>query len=246
MGEGGQPIETDRVRAAGLEEGPHPPRFARRPLPSGEVRDWALLLAVTVITLPIEGWLPPASHEITTESLAVPPISQREQDPAIARHICSPVNTLMVARYLTGRDIELSPFVAAVHSEKRRMYGIWPRAIAAAAGQGVAGMVTALSGWGEVAGLLQAGLPVVVSVAYQACELAGGAVAATGGHLVTIIELTESTVIVNDPAASTAAVVRREYGLDEFSRAWLGNKLGICYVLWLPDVRFQKSDVRKI
>lgn len=208
--------------------------FAKRhknPLPMGEVKDWPVLLSMTLIALKAGGWIP-AYAGMTNKRLQVPPISQMEQDPAIARHICSPVNTLMVARYLTERQIELPPFIAAVHSARRRMYGIWPRAIAAAARQGVAGMVTALSGWDEVAALLQAGLPVIASIAYQTGELTGATVAATRGHLVTITGLTETAVMVNDPAAATAAEVRREYDLEEFSKAWFENKRGVCYLFW--------------
>jgi hypothetical protein len=201
--------------------------------------DFKCVLGITMIELPskdadhaFQRWIPWTSHGMTVNNIAVSPISQMEQDKAIARRICSPITALMVVRYLSQREIPLEPFVAVAYSPPRRMYGIWPRAIMAAARQGVAGMVTALAGWDEAAALLRAGLPVIATIAYQAGELAGAAVASTGGHLVTVIGLTATTVIVNDPAASTAAEVRREYDLEEFARAWFGNKRGVCYVLW--------------
>ena len=165
-------------------------------------------------------------------SLSIPPISQMEQSPDIARHICSPVNTAMVAGYLLGQPVPLGPVIASARSARRGMFGIWPNAIRAAALQGLPGMVTALAGWDDVAALLQAGLPVIATVAYGPGELAGAAVAATKGHLVTITGLKSGKVVVNDPAAANAAAVCREYDRDEFARAWFGNKQGVAYVLW--------------
>jgi hypothetical protein len=39
-------------------------------------------------------------------------------------------------------------------------------------------------------------------------------------------------VVVNDPASSTRAGVRRTYDRAEFERAWLPTSGGTAYVIW--------------
>ncbi|PYP99333.1 MAG: hypothetical protein DMF83_30930, partial [Acidobacteria bacterium] len=62
-------------------------------------------------------------------------------------------------------------------------------------------------------------------------ELGGAAVAATSGHLLVLVGLEGDTVLVNDPAAPTAASVPRRYRADELGNAWLARG-GIGYVLF--------------
>jgi Papain-like cysteine protease AvrRpt2 len=70
-------------------------------------------------------------------------------------------------------------------------------------------------------------------VRYAAGELSGAAIAATAGHLLVLVGMDGDTVLVNDPAAPTAAAVPRRYPAEEFGRVWLARG-GVGYVLFDP------------
>ena len=54
----------------------------------------------------------------------------------------------------------------------------------------------------------------------------------SNGHLVVIVGFTESgDVVVNDPAAHTAAGVRHVYDRTQFENAWLPTSGGLVYVI---------------
>jgi hypothetical protein len=89
--------------------------------------------------------------------------------------------------------------------------------------------VAARRGAAEAEQLLAAGLPLVASIVAGPGELQGFlAEGGTSGHLVVISGFDAAgDPIVNDPAASSNARVRRVYDRAQFERAWLGGSGGV-------------------
>lgn len=76
------------------------------------------------------------------------------------------------------------------------------------------------------------GTPLIVSVAFNRGELSGAPISSTAGHLMVLVGFTASgDVVVNDPAASSNAGVRRTYDRAQFEKAWLTKSGGLTYVL---------------
>jgi hypothetical protein len=164
--------------------------------------------------------------------LDVPPLSQLEADATLAARICSPTSVAMVLGYFR-RPVAATTVAADVFHPALDIYGVWPAAIRAAAARGVAGYLLRFPDWDAARWCLQRGLPIVASIRYAAGELSGAAVAATPGHLVVVVGFDGDTVLVNDPAAPTAAGVPRRYRADEFGAVWLARG-GVGYVFFDP------------
>src|SRR5207248_3415646 len=99
----------------------------------------------------------------------------------------------------------------------------------AAPARGLAGYRLRFPDWGAARWCLERGIPIVASVRYVAGELTDAAIGATPGHLLVLVGLEDDAVLVNDPAAPTAASVPRRYRADEFGRVWLARG-GVGYV----------------
>jgi len=165
--------------------------------------------------------------------LDVPALSQMEADAVLGARICSPTSVAMVLGYW-GRAAAPVALAAEILHPALDIYGVWPAAVRAAAARGVAGYLLRFPDWGAVRWCLARGIPIVASIRYAAGELTGAAIAATAGHLVVIVGLDGDTVLVNDPAAPTAASVPRRYRAEEFSRVWLA-RTAVGYVLFDPS-----------
>ena len=75
---------------------------------------------------------------------------------------------------------------------------------------------------------MDAGAPVVTSIAYGEGELHRAPVIRSAGHLVVVAGFSrQGDVVVRDPAAR-GRDVWTEYKRDEFARAWLGHG-GVLY-----------------
>jgi len=168
----------------------------------------------------------------TPARLDVPALSQIESDATLGPRICSPTSVAMVLGYWR-RDAPPSALAAEMFHADLDIYGVWPAAIRAAAARGLAGYLLRFPDWATARWCLERGVPVIASVRYAAGELTGAAVAATPGHLLVLVGVEDDTVLVNDPAAPTAATVRRRYRADEFGRVWLARG-GVGYVLFDP------------
>ena len=164
--------------------------------------------------------------------LDVPALSQMEADATLGPRLCSPTSVAMVLGYWR-RDASPSALAAEMFHTDLDIYGVWPAAIRAAAARGLAGYLLRFPDWATARWCLERGVPVVASVRYAAGELTGAAVAATAGHLLVLVGVEGDTVLVNDPAAPTAATVPRRYRADEFGRVWLARG-GVGYVLFDP------------
>ena len=164
--------------------------------------------------------------------LAVPALSQMDADEAIRMRICSPASVAMVLAYWSAR-VEVASLAREIFHPGLDRYGVWPAAIRAAGRYGVAGYLLRFPDWPSAAWCLTQGLPVIASVRYGAGELAGAAVPETTGHLLVLTGYEGDAVLVNDPAAATAASVARRYRLDQLCRVWL-ERAGVGYVLVRP------------
>ena len=83
---------------------------------------------------------------------------------------------------------------------------------------------------------VDAGIPLVASVAYQPGALKGAPTHGTDGHLVVVRGFTDAgDVVTNDPGAPTARSVRRTYDRGQFERAWLDGSGGLVYVIHRDD-----------
>jgi len=163
-------------------------------------------------------------------SLAVPARTQMTEPEAVRLRVCSPTSVGMALEYL-GRAVPTSTLAAEVFHAPSDRYGLWPAAVRAGAAHGVPGYLLRFTDWATAAWCLGRGLPIVASIRYAHGELAGAPMPETTGHLVVITGLEGEDVLVNDPAAATAAEVPRRYRRDELTRAWLA-RTGVGYVFF--------------
>jgi hypothetical protein len=124
--------------------------------------------------------------------------------------------------------------------------GNWAFNIAYAGRFGMRAFVTRLRGLDEAALFLDAGIPLVLSVAFAEGEL-DGAGYDTDGHLLVLAGFDErGHAVCNDPASHGLASndkVRTTYDRDQLERAWLRSSGGIAYVIHPPDVPLPEPPV---
>jgi hypothetical protein len=165
-----------------------------------------------------------------TTTLTVPPRTQMTEPEAIRLRICSPTSVAMALEYF-GCTLPTRAVAEEVFHAPTDRYGVWPAAIRTAAAHGIPGYLLRFPGWESAAWCLSRGLPIVASVRYARGELTNAAMCETTGHLIVLTGLEGDEVLVNDPAAPTAAEVRRRYTRRELTRAWL-EKSGVGYVFF--------------
>ncbi len=168
------------------------------------------------------------------EPLPVPQLSQMVY-PNGGRVWCSPTALTMLLGYWYKRTQApgLAPFAdpravpelvaPAVYDSVYDGTGNWPFNTAFAATFGLEAYVLQLSGLPDVQRLLQAGVPLTLSIAWQPGMLEGAPVGHSNGHLIVVVGLTEAgDVVVNDPAADPrqGTAVRRVYPRAQLQAAW--------------------------
>ena len=165
---------------------------------------------------------------------------------------CSPTSTSMVVAYWDNRypgngyapsaaEMSWVPYAEPwVDYTARYVYdyhyngaGNWPFNTAYAAGRGLVGDVTMLHNLREAEPFINAGIPLVASVAWNPNKLDGSDIKSTNGHLAVIEGFTAdgSQVIVNDPATVPGNPVKHYYDREQFERAWIPASGGIVYVI---------------
>ncbi len=168
---------------------------------------------------------------------------------------CSPTSTTMVLGYydaLPGpgayawvKDGHADPQVdhgaRMVYDTTLEGTGNWAFNTAYAARRVGHGHVTRLRNLRGAESFIERGVPLVVSVTFGRGQLSGAPISSTNGHLLVIVGFTKAgDVVVNDPAASSNAGVRRTYDRRQFEDAWLkrypsGGSLkgsgGVAYVI---------------
>jgi hypothetical protein len=157
---------------------------------------------------------------------------------------CSPTSTSMVMRYFgkgpTASDYAWTSYQDGYVDHAARYTfdyaydgtGNWPFNTAYAARHSLDAFVTRLYTLRDAEAFINAGIPLVASIAFGKGELDGAPISSTPGHLVVIRGFTSAgNVIVNDPAASTNSTVRRVYNRAQFEKAWQRGSGGVVYVI---------------
>jgi hypothetical protein len=189
---------------------------------------WLLTLSANDIEA-VQGEHP---RQRSSTRIAVPPLSQLEEDGHLRHRVCSPTSVAMVLQHW-GRQVVVGELAGEMLHPALDLYGVWLCAIQAAARRGIPGYLLRFPDWASAAWCLEHGLPIVASVRYAAGELTGAAISETAGHLVVITGIEDNDVLVNDPAAATRAEVARRYRLDDMHRVWLA-RTGVGYVFFPP------------
>lgn len=153
---------------------------------------------------------------------------------------CSPTCTSMVMKYWSQQSASQSlsrpvPQVAAgcfdwVYSGT----GNWPFNTAYAGEAGLFGFVTRLYSMADAEPWIQAGVPLIISIAYKEGALPGSPITKTNGHLIVIRGFDKSgNVITNDPAARGNEQVQITYPRAALEAAW-SNSHRTAYVIYPP------------
>jgi len=175
--------------------------------------------------------------------LDVPRASQMSWREVGGRGWCSPTSVAMVLSHAGGRPpvtadgrMDVAAAAAEVLDPAYDGTGTWPFNTAWAASVAGRAYVTRLRDLRDAERFVDAGLPLVASVAYPDGALAGAPTRGTDGHLLVVRGFTAAgDVVTNDPAAPTERSVRRTYDRAAFERAWLQGSGGLVYVVHRPD-----------
>ena len=157
---------------------------------------------------------------------------------------CSPTSTSMVMAYWAGvlgrpeLDRAVPEVAARTYDSVYHGHGNWPFNTAYAAQHGLTAYVSRFSSLDQVERWIEAGVPVVASLAWARGELANAPVGSTDGHLLVVVGFSSGgDVVVNDPAGDPrrGQSVRRTYRRDQFETLWL--RAGGTVYLVHPDAR---------
>jgi hypothetical protein len=95
--------------------------------------------------------------------------------------------------------------------------------------------VARFSSLAEVELWISAGVPVIVSIAWDHQGLTGAPFSASDGHLAVLVGFDAAgNPVVNDPGAETDEAVQRSYNRAEFERIWLEKRGGTAYLIYPP------------
>ncbi len=237
---GGDPeVDTDVWRPTGGADA-YRLRVALHPSPAGRAPTLTRIGAVVSSGAVRATTSRPAGVE---RLLDVPRLSQMRWSEVGGTGWCSPTAVSMVLAHLgrlpPGTDTEPADVPAAAHAVFDRAYdgtGNWSFNTAWAASVADRAFVTRLHDLRDAEAFLEAGIPLVASLAYGPGALPGAPTRATDGHLLVIRGFTAAgDVVANDPAAPSERSVRRTYDRAGFERAWLDGAGGLVYVIHRDD-----------
>ncbi|SRR6266540_166483 len=182
----------------------------------------------------------------TPRDLAVPPRAQL--DYPNGSNICSPTSVAMLLAYWHTQtdDARLAPFVERqsvanivapqVYDPVYLGHGNWGFNTAFAASLGLDAYVARFAGLSDIEPWLAAGVPVIISVAWQAGMLDNAPIPASSGHLQVVCGFDDrGCAIVADPRGDTEAEVRRRYDAAQLEAAWQINSQGTAYLIYPPN-----------
>lgn len=186
----------------------------------------------------------PDPKSVWTGVLPVPFTSQKSDDPRMNRALCSPTTTYMALAYSGAKLPHLEEFSKRVYSKAFDLFGVWPRAIAAASERGLPGYVSRIRNWSQLRAELAKGHPIGASVRFKVEDLERPPPYSTQGHLLLVRGfLPTGEIVVNDPASS-----EKGEGFvwlpEDFEKAWFG-KGGVAYVFEVPMDRQRTGSVRE-
>lgn len=168
----------------------------------------------------------------------VPFRSQKTDDARMKSSLCSPTTTYMALAYAGAEMPDLETFSRRVYDRTFDMFGVWPRAVAAASERGLPGYVTRIRSFGHLRALLSRGYVVGASIRFKKEDLRRPPSYSTAGHLVLIRGVLPSgEIVTNDPNSTDTDTGEGFRWLPEdFSKAWFG-KGGVAYVFEVPGKR---------
>jgi len=164
--------------------------------------------------------------------LAVPVRSQHAAPPDLAPNVCSPTALGMVLEFY-GRDQPTAALIEVVFDHGATIYGNWAFNVAYAGEQGLRAVVRHFTHLGDLERELQAGHPVVISIAFAAGDLPESPTAGTAGHLLVVTGVTTAgDFYVNEPDANPVLgqPVARIYSREGLRRVFLRHG-GVAYVI---------------
>jgi hypothetical protein len=172
------------------------------------------------------------------KTLSVPECSQMVY-PDGGEVWCSPTSTSMVLGYWGIQPGLCEPRVRAtvtgVYDWVYDGHGNWPfntaYAYAASDGQ-LEGYVARFTNLAQAEKYIDAGVPVVMSIAWGKGELTNSSIDSTNGHLFVLVGFdAEGNPVVNDPASPTDPEVQRTYLRAELEPLWLEASGGTVYLI---------------
>ncbi|WP_034389093.1 peptidase C39 family protein [Deinococcus sp. YIM 77859] len=144
---------------------------------------------------------------------------------------CSPTSVSMILGFW-NRPVRVPDAARATYDRTYAGFGNWPFNTAYAATQGLQALVTRLGSLRDAEAYIVQGLPLALSVRFQAGELPGAPLAWSNGHLLVLTGFdAQGNPVVNDPAAKSDAGVKRTYPRAVFERLWLNHAGGMAYVM---------------
>jgi len=185
-------------------------------------------------------WRGPTSAPLRRRErvLDVPRLSQMTYAEVGGRGWCSPSSVAMVLSHAgtLPPTTDIPSAARQVHDPAWTGTGNWSFNTAWAAREAGNAFVTRLRDLRDAERFVDAGIPLVASVAYPPGSLTRAPTHGTAGHLVVVRGFSEAgDVVTNDPGAPTDRSVRRTYDRGEFERAWLGGSGGTVYVIHRDD-----------
>jgi hypothetical protein len=184
--------------------------------------------------------LAPGNAALWGRSLDVPKCSQMVY-PDGGEVWCSPTSTSMVLGYWNRDTGPCEPrvraAVAGVYDWLYNGHGNWPFNTAYAATKGQESYVARFTSLADAEKWIDAGVPVVMSIAWKKGDLTGSTIPSTNGHLLVLVGFDASgNPIINDPAAANNDTVRVTYLRSEFEPLWLGASGGTVYLIYPPSL----------
>ena len=175
--------------------------------------------------------------------LDVPRLSQMTWKAVGGAGWCSPTSVAMVLAHAGTLPPTTDTGTTDIHRAAREVFdpaydgtGNWSFNTAWAASLAGHAFVTRLHDLRDAERFVDAGIPLVASVAYPGGALRGAPTQGTTGHLVVVRGFSETgDVVTNDPGAPTERSVRRTYHRGDFERAWLQGSGGLVYVIHRDD-----------
>jgi hypothetical protein len=157
---------------------------------------------------------------------------------------CSPTAVAMSLGYWRARtgDARLAPFdgpgcvpeLAApqIYDPAWGGTGNWSFNVAFAAARGLVAYVTRLHSLEQLARWTAAGVPVVISLAWQEGQI-DGAPSATAGHLTLVTGFEAGRALIAEPAGRGGPeAIRRAYPADQLYAAWQERSAGTVYLIY--------------
>jgi hypothetical protein len=163
-------------------------------------------------------------------ALDVPALSQYLPDCPDERGWCSPASLAMVLAFhrLIAQPADVHAVAREVYDETYRSTGNWVLNMAYAARRGARAFVAYMRDFRSASRLIDAGFPLVLSVAWQPAELPDAPLEASAGHLLVLRGFDKNgDALVNDPAQPAVSVTYRSAALE---RCWLRHG-GVTYVI---------------